>query len=157
MTDRTADDYEPGTRFVVVEIPPQASDDAAGKIARDLMNYAALLDETYGGPDWDLFAYMQHNAPPADVPRLPPATNERAGEAENCLVLAEWLVGLDDPANAEERRHVTLSAVVAKARDALGMHPDDDISAAEFDARMAAGRPVQWADDRWPPPEAFIG
>jgi hypothetical protein len=33
--------------------------------------------------------------------------------------LAEWLVSLDDPANAAERRTVTLSHIIDRARTAL--------------------------------------
>lgn len=68
-------DHEPGTRFVVVEIPPEASEEAADEITEKLFECAADLNEAAilrskraGGDPWDLFMYRQHNAPPPNVP-----------------------------------------------------------------------------------------
>jgi hypothetical protein len=36
-----------------------------------------------------------------------------------CHELAEWLVSLDDPTNTRERRDVTLSHIIDRARTAL--------------------------------------
>jgi hypothetical protein len=73
-------DYEPGTRFLVIEIPPAASDEVADEITEKVFQHAAELDEQYDGP-WDLFIYRQHNAPPANVPALSAGVSDEAVEA----------------------------------------------------------------------------
>jgi hypothetical protein len=71
MSEQSARDYEPGTLFVVVEIPPECPRDVADDLTEKIMIYAAEIepDDREG---WDLFVYRQHNAPPADVPRVQP-------------------------------------------------------------------------------------
>lgn len=77
----SAAEHGPGTRFVVVEIPPGASDREADEITEKVSAAAHEIDGQYDG-SWDLFIYRQHNAPPANVPALPgTGVTEQAVEA----------------------------------------------------------------------------
>jgi hypothetical protein len=77
--------HEPGTRFVVVEIPPEASDEATEEITEKVLRSAAEVDRDYDSP-WDLFAYRQHNAPPGDVPAVNTKALDAAAKAACELV-----------------------------------------------------------------------
>jgi hypothetical protein len=89
-------DHEPGTAFLVIEVPPEGAA-FADEFGLKVFEYAHSLEQDYRGRSWDLFMYRQHSAPPADVPAASPAEVDPetgcaaciSGDTENCTCFAE--------------------------------------------------------------------
>lgn len=56
--------------------------------------------------------------------------------------LAEWLVSLDDPANIEQRKVVSLTEIIPRASQAL--------AAEQWAKGTVLGKNVQWYSDAYP-------
>jgi hypothetical protein len=125
-------EYEPGTRFVVIEIPPAVDDEIADEITEKLFDAAGAIDQQYDGP-WDLFIYRQHNAPPVDVPAVrPQPTREQIREALN----KAYAAGM----NRYNSGKINPPSEVEKL---------DQIEAALFNEESAVEMCYQDAEDEW--------
>lgn len=119
--------HERHTEEVVVRMSPRLLRAVERAARTEETSVSELVrDALEGRADWMARAMVAEAAAAEYREERDEATRALAEQSAVALLtrdLAEWLVGLDDPAVIELRRMVTLEGIIDKARAALGL-PD---------------------------------